>query len=49
MKSITPYIILDSKSHIVWDLFYFETTSIFLIPSFEKEKKEKKDPIFVRT
>lgn len=23
------YIILDSKAHIVWDLYYFETTSIF--------------------
>ena len=36
MEFITPYIILYSMLHIMWDLFYFETTSIFLIPSLQK-------------
>jgi hypothetical protein len=27
MEFITTYMILNSKSHIVWGLIYFETTS----------------------
>ena len=37
MEFVTPYMILNSKSHIVWGLIYFETTS---------KKKFMKDPIF---
>ena len=33
---LTPYITLNPKSHIMWGLFYFEITSIFLIPSLKK-------------
>lgn len=30
MEFMTSYMILNLKSHIVYGLFYFETTSIFL-------------------
>ena len=40
MEFITPYIILNSKSHIAWGLLHFETTLITII---------KEDPIFGRT
>ena len=35
IEFITPYIILNSNTHIVWGLFYFEITSNFLMPSFK--------------
>ena len=35
MEFITTYSIFNSKSHILWDLFYFEIASIILIPSIK--------------
>jgi hypothetical protein len=35
MEFIAPYISLNWKSHIVWGLFYFETTLILLISSLK--------------
>jgi len=36
MEFLAPYIILNSKSHIVWGLFYLETTSIFFYTILKK-------------
>ena len=39
MTFITTYVMLNLKSHIVWGLLYFETTSNFSIPSIKVQIK----------